>query len=257
MTGQVIAVHENRQELAIKHDDIVGYMPGMTMSFPVSASTLMIGRTPGELITATLEVDGLVGKLVAITHVGSAPLPDATNMAAMTQGILQVGDVIPDAALIDQQDKRRALSEWAGTPVLITFIYTQCPLPNFCPAMNRNMAAIQRGLAADATLRGNLKLISITFDPEHDTPAVLADFAGRYETDPAVWTWLTGDRVTTDRLAAAFGVSLIRETDKPADVVHNLRTTLVDASGKVLKIYSGGDWNATAVLADLRAFLGK
>jgi protein SCO1/2 len=257
MTGQIIAVHAERQELAIKHDDIAGYMPGMTMSFPVSANTLLIGRTPGELIKATLEVDGLVGKLVSITHVGNAPLPDNTNTAAMSGGILEVGDAIPDAALIDQQDKRRSLSTWVGTPVLITFIYTQCPLPNFCPAMNRNMAAIQRGLAADATLRGKLKLISITFDPEHDTPAVLADFAKRHDTDPAVWTWLTGDRVTTDKLAGAFGVSVIRENDKPADVVHNLRTTLVDASGKVLKIYSGSDWTASAVLDDVRAFLGK
>ncbi len=256
LTGQVLAVYEARQELAIKHDDIEGYMPGMTMSFPVATKSLMAGRTPGELIKATLEVDGLVGKLVTITHVGNAPLPD-TNTAAMTEGILAVGDALPDAALIDQQDRRRSLSEWIGTPTVITFIYTRCPLPNFCPAMNRHFAALQKGLAADPALAGRVKLISITFDPEYDTPAVLAGFAAKHDSDPAVWTWLTGDRVTTDRLAAKFGVGLIREKDTPTEVIHNLRTTLVDGAGRVVKIYSGSDWTPAAVLADIRGVLAR
>lgn len=255
LTGQVLAVHDARQELAIKHEDIAGYMPGMTMSFPVATKTLMIGRTPGELISATLEVNGLVGKLVAITHVGTAPLPDNTNTAAMADGILAEGDLMPDAALIDQQDQRRSLSEWKGTPVLLTFIYTRCPLPNFCPAMNRNFAAIQKSLAADPALAGRLKLISVSFDPEYDTPAVLAGFAKTFQTDPAVWTWLTGDRVTTDRLAAKFGVSVIREDASPTDVVHNLRTTLIDADGRIVKIYSGSEWMPSAVLSDVRAVI--
>src|SRR5688572_7724949 len=255
LSGQILAVHADRQELAVKHGDIEGYMPGMTMSFPVAAKSLMEGRTPGELITATLEVKGLVGRLVAITHTGNAPLPDDTNSAAMTGGILGIGDQIPDAALIDQTDRRRTLSEWKGTPMLVTFIYTQCPLPNFCPAMNRNFASIQRSLAADASLKGRLKLVSVSFDPEHDTSAVLAAFAAKHDSDPAVWTWLTGDRVTTDRLAAKFGVSVIREGKTAADVMHNLRTTLVDADGRIVKIYSGADWTSSTVLSDLRDVL--
>jgi protein SCO1/2 len=255
LSGQILAVHTDRQELAIKHNDIVGYMPGMTMSFPVATKSLMEGRTPGELITATLEVTGLIGRIVAITHTGNAPLPDDTNSAAMTGGILAIGDPIPDAALIDQADRRRTLAEWKGTPLLITFIYTQCPLPNFCPAMNRNFASIQRSLAADPALKGRLKLVSISFDPEHDTPAVLAEFAAKHDTDPAVWTWLTGDRVTTDRLAAKFGVSVIREGSTAADVIHNLRTTLVDADGRIVQIYSGADWTSSTVLSDLRGIL--
>lgn len=255
LSGQILAVHADRQELAIKHDDIAGYMPGMTMSFPVETKSLMVGRTAGELITATLEVNGLVGKVVAITHTGNAPLPDDTNSAAMTGGILAVGDAVPDAALIDQANQRRSLSEWKGTPVLVTFIYTQCPLPNFCPAMNRNFASIQRSLSSDATVKGRLKLVSISFDPEHDTPAVLAGFAAKHDTDPAVWTWLTGDRVTTDRLAAKFGVSVIRNGATAADVAHNLRTTLVDADGRIAKIYSGTDWTPSSVLSDLRGIL--
>jgi protein SCO1 len=255
LSGQILVVHADRQELTIKHDDIVGYMPGMTMSFPVAAKSLMEGRTAGELITAKLEVTGLIGRLVAITHTGNAPVPDDTNSVAMTEGILGSGDEMPDAALVDQTDRRRSLSEWKGAPVLITFIYTQCPLPNFCPAMNRNFAAIQRAMAADAALKGRMKLLSVSFDPEHDTPAVLAKFAEKQGTDPAVWTWLTGDRVTTDRLAAKFGVSVIRNGQTAADVMHNLRTTLIGADGRIVKIYSGADWTASTVLSDLRGIL--
>lgn len=255
LKGQILAVYDGRQELAIKHEDIVGYMPGMTMTFPVATQSLMIGRTPGELVTATLEVTNLAGKLVAITHTGTAPLPTNTNSGAMTEGILQVGDLIPDAALIDQSDHRRSLSDWKGTPMLITFIYTRCPLPNFCPAMNRNFASIQRSLAADAALTGRLNLVSISFDPDHDTPAVLAEFAAKHDTNPAVWTWLTGDRITTDKLAARFGVSVIRGDQTATDVTHNLRTTLIGADGRIVQIYSGSEWTPAAVLSDLRALV--
>jgi protein SCO1/2 len=255
LSGQILAVHAERQELAIKHGDIVGYMPGMTMSFPVATKSLMVGRTPGELVKATLEVSGLVGTLVAVTHVGVAPLPDDSNSAVMTEGILAEGDAMPDAALIDQTDKRRSLAEWKGTPLLLTFIYTRCPLPNFCPAMNRNFASIQRSLAQDAALKGRLKLVTVSFDPEHDTPAVMADFAAKQDSDPMVWTWLTGDRVTTDRLAAKFGVSVIRGDASALDVTHNLRTALIDADGRIARIYSGTDWTPSTVLADLRGLV--
>lgn len=257
MSGQILAVHTNGQELTIKHDDIPEYMPGMTMKFPVVASSLMVGRRPGELITATLEVDGLVGTLTAITHVGDAPLPASTNEVAMAEGILEAGDLMPDAALIDQTDRRRSLSEWRGTPVLVTFIYTRCPLPNYCPLMDRHFVTIQRLLADDAALRGKLNLISVSFDPEFDTPAVLTAHAQTLKADTSSWTFLTGDKVTVDRLAAKFGVGVIRGADGATEITHNLRTGLFAADGTLIKMYPGGDWTPRAVLADLRAHLDR
>jgi protein SCO1/2 len=257
MSGQILAVHTNGQELTIKHDDIPGYMPGMTMRFPVVASTLMVDRRPGELITATLEVDGLVGKLTAITHKGDAPLPSSTNEVAMAEGILEPGDPMPDAALIDQTDRRRSLSEWRGTPTLVTFIYTRCPLPNYCPLMDRNFVAIQRSVAEDAGLRGKLQLISVSFDPEFDTPAVLTAHAQAIKADTSTWTFLTGDKVTVDRLAAKFGVGVIRGPDGATEITHNLRTALFAADGALVKMYPGGDWTPRTVLTDLRAHLAR
>ncbi len=87
-----------------------------------------------------------------------------------------------------------------------------------------------------------MKLVSISFDPERDTPAVLAKHAARFKADPAVWTFLTGDRATVEKFAARFGVGLIRSPETPGEITHNLRTYLIGADGRVLKIYSGNEW---------------
>lgn len=257
MTGQVLAVHASSQELTIKHDDIDGYMPGMTMNFPVVASSLMAERQPGELIKATLEVDDLKYRLTSITHVGTAPLPERTNEIAMAGGILEPGGQIPDVALIDQDDRRRSLSEWRGTPLLLTFIYTRCPLPNYCPMMDRHFVAIQRQVAADPALSGALRLISVSFDPEHDTPAVMTTHAKTIGADLSTWTFLTGDRATVDRLAGRFGVGVLRGDDGSSEITHNLRTALVAADGTLVKMYPGSDWSPRTVVDDLRAHLGR
>jgi protein SCO1/2 len=251
LKGQILAVLADRQQLTIKHGDIEGLMPGMTMSFPVASPDLMKGRTAGELITATLEVGDNGARLVEITHIGSAPLPEHTNEAELVAGLLSVGDETPDAALIDQDNRRRSLAEWRGTITLITFIYTSCPLPNFCPLMDQNFARIQAAVAATPALAGKVKLISISFDPDRDTPEVLARHAAGLHADPAVWTFLTGDRVTVDRLAAKFGVGVIR--DDSDQIAHNLRTTLVGADGRIVRIYSGSDWTPSGVMADITA----
>jgi protein SCO1/2 len=251
LEGQILAVHPERQELTIKHGDIEGLMPGMTMSFPVASAVMLKERTPGELVRATLELGDSGAKLVSITHTGTAPLPSASEVA-LAGGVLAVGDSVPDAAFVDQRDTRRSFSEWKGTPTLVTFIYTSCPLPNFCPLMSQNLATIQRAIAEDPALAGNVKLVSITFDPERDTPAVLAKHAAKLKVDPAVWTMLTGDKKTIEKFAAKFGVGLIRSAETPDEITHNLRTTLVGADGRVVQIYSGNEWTPSAVIADLR-----
>lgn len=254
LKGQILAVQPDQHALMIKHEDIEGFMPAMTMSYPVSPVTLMEGRTPGELISGTLEVRDSTGTLVAITHVGSAPLPE-TNEKDFAAGILGEGDQAPDAALIDQTDKRRSFSEWKGTATLVTFIYTRCPLPNFCPLMDQNFETIQRALAKEDALRGKVKLVSVTFDPDHDTPAILAGHAARVKADPLVWTFLTGDKTTLDRFAAKFGVSLIRESDQARTITHSLQTTLLDKNQHVVKMYRGNDWTPGVVLSDIRTLL--
>jgi len=252
LTGQVLAVNRDRGEVTVKHEDIPNFMPAMTMTYP-AAPELLSDRTPGELIRATLSVQDANVRLVAITHTGSAPLP-ATGEVAMAAGILAEGDQVPDVALIDEHNRRRSLSEWQGAFTLLTFTYTRCPFANFCPLMDQNFATIQRAVAEERLLKGQVKLVSVTIDPENDTPAVLAAHAAQRQADPAVWTFLTGDRVTIHRFAGRFGVSVMRP-DGITEIEHNLRTALIGRDGRLRRIYSGNDWTPSTVLSDIRAAL--
>lgn len=256
LRGQVLAVDREQQQLTVRHDDIPGLMPGMTMSFPVATPDLLEGREPGELIVATLEVSDSLGRLTTVARTGMAPLPEDDTALTMATGLLDVGDEVPDTAFIDQADRRRSLAEWRGYHTLITFIYTSCPLPNFCPLMDQNFATIQGAVAEDDLLRGKVRLISISFDPDHDTPAILAAHAARRRADPGVWTFLTGDRVTVDRFAARLGVGVIRDQADPSTIQHNLRTVLVGPDLRIRDIYSGNGWTPGEVVADLRDAVG-
>jgi protein SCO1/2 len=250
--GQILVVDAAKQELTISHGDIPNFMPAMTMVYSVASPALMQGREPGETITAVLEVSNSVGRIVEVAHIGQEPLP-ATNQASLAGGVLGVGDRVPDTAFIDQTDRRRSVSEWNGTVTVLTFTYTHCPLPNFCPLMDQNFATLQRRLADDTILRGRVKLISVTFDPARDTPAVLAAHAAKLKADPNVWTFLTGDVATAERFAGAFGVGVIRDPQDGAQIQHNLRTAMIGADGRVLKLYPGNDWTPGAIISDLRA----
>jgi len=252
LTGQVIAVEPARKELTIRHDDIPGFMPAMTMTYGVGSADLLEGRKPGELISATLEVIDTNARLTSIASRGEAPIAVNANQIALASGLLQEGDEVPDAAFVDQQDRRRSFAEWRGTVTLVTFIYTSCPVPTYCPLMDQNFATIQGAVREDPALKGQVKLISVTFDPEHDTPAVLAEHAAKRRADPAVWTFLTGDRVTIDRFAGKFGVGVLRP-EGAAEITHSLRTTLIGRDGRIRKNYAGNDWTPHAVLTDLRA----
>lgn len=252
LRGQVLAVQPDKQQVTIRHEDIVGYMPGMTMNFLVARPELLNGRTPGELVTATLEVSDATGRLTAIERTGFQELPADTNAAAIPGNLLEAGDTVPDAAFIDQDNRRRSFAEWRGSVTLLTFIYTRCPLPSYCPLMDRHFAAIQQAIENDPAMRGKARLVSVSFDPQHDSPAVLTAHATRLNANPAIWTFLTGDRVTVDRFAANFGVGLIRPDGTP-EITHNLRTTLIGADGRVIRIYSGNEWSPAQAIQDLRS----
>lgn len=257
LKGQILSVDTAAQTLTIRHEDIPNFMPGMTMPFPVADAKDMAGRTPGELITATLEVTDSLGRLTNIVHVGEAPITESANRVAIATELLQVGDMAPDAAFIDQADARRSFAEWKGTPTLVNFVYTRCPFPTFCPLMDQHFATLQDAITQDPALRGQVKLVSISIDPAYDTPAVLAAHAKRRRSDPAVWTWLTGDPVTVDRFAGRFGVGIMRPDGDSVEITHNLRTALIGRNGRIQAFYSGSDWTPATVVTDLRTAVAQ
>ena len=252
LIGQILEVDPARESITVRHEDIRGFMPGMTMPFKVRDAVELTGRKPGDLITATLVVEDSAGYLTAIRKTGEAPVPaDAARSPRLV--MIEPGDPVPDVALVDQQGRTRRLSEWRGRTIAVTFVYTRCPLPDFCPLMDRHFQATQAALQADPALASRVHLLSVSFDPDYDTPAVIAAHAARAGADPAVWSYLTGAREAVDRFAASFGVSVMRDDKPMPEIMHNLRTAVIDADGRLVTVLNGRDWTPDELVSQLRA----
>jgi protein SCO1/2 len=253
LRGQVLAVDRAKLEITIKHEDIPGFMPAMTMPFRVKDGRLLDGRAIGDLVSATLVVEESDAYLTTITKTGFAevassepPLPPAFAI-----DLLEPGDLVPDQRLVDQAGETRTLASWKGQVVALTFIYTRCPLPTFCPLMDRQFAAVQQALASDPALRGQVRLLSVSFDPDHDSPEVLRKHAALRGADPAVWSYVTAPRDEVDRFAAHFGMSIVRGTT-PGDITHTLRTAVIDREGRLAALHTGNEWRPVDLLRDIR-----
>ncbi len=252
LQGQILSVAPERKETVVKHEEITGFMEAMTMPYYVRDSRDIDGLRPGDLITSTLVVENS-GRayLKDIKKVGDAPLERtaATAGSPAAPDLLLEGAAAPDATLVDQDGVPREFSSFRGRTVVLTFIYTSCPLPTFCPLMDRHFAAVQPRLAADPAL-ANVRLVTVSFDPATDTPAVLKRHAATLDADPDRWTFLTGEPAAVERFAARFGVSVMRESGA-ADLTHNLRTAIIDSTGTIAKFYTGNDWTPDDLVADL------
>jgi protein SCO1/2 len=252
LTGQILVVKHESNEVLVKHDDIPGFMPAMTMPYTVKDPALIKERAAGDLITATLNVASDGPFLSAITKTGSAPLPDdarTTIPAAAGVHILQRGDQVPATPLVDQDGAPIALTDFKGAAAAVTFIYTRCPLAQFCPLVDRRFGEVQQLVAANPSLAGKVRLLSISFDPAFDRAATLRAHAAKLSADPKVWRFATAEEATVERLAAAFGVNVIREKD--GTITHNLRTAIVDPSGRVSAILDNNAWSAAELVAGL------
>jgi len=258
LTGQILVVKPETKEVLIKHQDIPGFMPAMTMPYIVNDAAILKDRAAGDLITATLKVAPDGAYLSAITKTGSAPLPeDARTEIPVAANIhfLQPGDTVPDTALKDQHGKPIALTDFKGSAAAITFIYTRCPLPQYCPLMDRRFAEVQKLAANDPALAGKIRLLSVSFDPKSDRPEVLREHAKKLDADPKVWRFATADESVVDRFAAQFGVNVIREKD--GSITHNLRTAVIDPSGHVRSIVDNNAWTADELVRSLKDALGQ
>src|SRR5215213_8710422 len=155
LTGQILVVKPETKEVLVKHEDIPGFMPAMTMPYTVKDTALIADREVGDLITATLVVGGEGAYLSAITKTGSAPLPDdarTTIPAAAGVHILAAGDSVPDTRLIDQDGRSISLHDFRGSVVAVSFIYTRCPLAQFCPLVDRRFGEVQHRAVDDPVL---------------------------------------------------------------------------------------------------------
>jgi protein SCO1/2 len=227
-------------------------MPGMTMPFKVKDPALIKSVQPGDLVTATLVVGDTEAYLSRLNKTGHQELDAPPASAGSGFELLKDGEQVPDQLLIDQDGKPRPLSSMRGHRIALTFTYTRCPMPNFCPLMDRNFQDVQREIKKTPAL-ADVRLVSVSFDPQFDTPPVLKRHAQRLQADPLVWSFVTGERDEIERFAARFGVTIERAEQSPIDITHNLRTAIIDAEGRVVKVHTGNSWTPADVVADLKA----
>ncbi len=220
--GDVISTDPAKKLLTVKHGDIPALMPAMTMTYQVAEPRQIETLQPGDKITADLVVSESKGRLEKIVLVSKG---DGKTSPGTSQRIPEKGDSVPDFALVNQDGKIIHLSNYRGKVLLVTFIYTRCPLPDYCPRMNENFRAVQKLLQEIPGATERAEFLSISFDPEHDTPAVLKHYASRYKNLP--------------EMARYFG--LVYQPEQ-VQIVHSLSTTVIGADGKVVKWYSDNEW---------------
>ena len=251
LTGQILAVRPERLEVLVKHDDIKGFMPAMTMPYKVNEAALLAGAAPGDLITATLVVGETDAHLSALRKTGHAAIetpPIEPEVSALEMG--RKGAIVPDAPLVDEDGKARPLASYRGHRVALTFIYTRCPDVEFCPLMNQNFLAVQKIVAAAPDL-ADVQLVSISVDPEFDTPAVLKAQARRVHADPARWHFLVAPAAVPGQFAALFGVTATNNGSPT--IIHNLGTAVIDPEGRLVALHSTNQWTPAELVAELKA----
>jgi len=251
IVGQIQAVTPEQSEVTIKHQDIKGFMPGMTMPFKVKDQSVLNGRRPGDLVTGTLVVGEVDVHISTMTVTGHQDLDPATVQAPSDgSAIIQPGDRVKDGTLLDQDGKTRQFAEWLGHRVALTFVYTRCPLPEFCPLMNQRFLALQERLARVPAF-ADVRLLTMSLDPAFDTPQVLKPYAMALGANSAVWTFLTAAPDDAAAFMAQFGIIAERDPSNEVQITHNLRTAVIGADGRLHTIHTGNRWTPDELVADL------
>ena len=228
-------------------------MEAMTMPFAVSEPKLLEDLRPGDTIEAKLLVGERSSHLEGIV-VSRPPGTPSVETIPAPGNYGKPGDAAPATVLVDQEGKAFSLADFKGKAVGVTFIFTRCPLPDFCPRMNLNFSEVERRLAADPKLYGATQLLSVSFDPEHDTPAVLKAFRDPFLKGvpgvvPGHWRFATGTLERIKEFAGFFGLTYLKTGDQ---FVHSLATAVISPDGKLLSLRRGNDWEPKDLVEDLK-----
>lgn len=254
--GRVAGVEDDGRTLYVEHEEIPGYMPAMVMPLPV--------RDPAE--AAALEEDAAIRFQLTVTGDSAwidalETIPDtavarhpARSVRAMPgaqdagEKRLREGDSVPaDLSLTNQAGTSIQLGDFREKVLVLTFIYTRCPLPTYCPLMSKHFATLQPKLRAQFGTRAHL--LSVSFDPSYDTPAILREYAAKYTDRFDTWTFATGDSTEIEQITSRFGVFTQKED---GEIIHNLTTVVIGPDGTVHRIFRGNDWAPEDVMGAVR-----
>ncbi|HTX21992.1 MAG TPA: copper-binding protein [Candidatus Aquilonibacter sp.] len=242
--GVVEKIAPDHQQVTIHHQAIPGYMMEMTMDFPVQNTNELNGISPGDEITFTLVVNQTNDWVENIQRTGHTDkimnMTSTMNMARNRFTQLKPGDLLPDGELLTENDQRIHLSDFRGKAVAFTFFFTRCPLPNYCPLMNRNFAATRDLILSMTNAPTNWELLSISFDPGFDTPKTLASYAGFYRGENTNhWLFAAATTNTLAEWAPCVGLIVMRQGN---NISHNLRTIVLNPKGRIFRQFDGNQW---------------
>ncbi len=253
LKGKVISVDRDLKTATIAHEAIPGFMEAMTMSFVIKDEWAMSVLAPGQTVEGTLVVDGIDSWLEGIVI---REAPSATAAWEPASGVTEPdpGAEVPDFHLTNQDGAEIHLRQYRGRALLVTFIYTRCPLPDYCPRMSSNFARIHEAVLRNEALSARVHLLTVSFDPVNDTPAVLSKYgrerAGdRGERSFELWEFATGTADEVKAITGYFGLTYYPEKNQ---IVHSLRTALIAPDGKLVRLWRGNEWTPDDVLAELR-----
>jgi protein SCO1 len=253
LKGKVVRADLTNRKVTLAHDAIPDYMDAMTMEFSVKEKWAIEQMAAGDSVQATLVIDG------ARSWIESPAITKGVTAANAPRGSwvpADPGTPLPDVPLVDQDDKPFRLARFKGHLLLITFSFTRCPLPDYCPLMMKHFAAIEKATAQDASPSlKQARLLTVTIDPAYDTPARLREYGAKHATGDGPgkpfsrWTLATGNVGDIKKLAGFFGLDYY---DGDNRIIHSLRTAIVDPDGRVVKVFEGNEWTVEDVMRELR-----
>jgi protein SCO1/2 len=245
LRGKVFEVDKNTGMVTVAHETIPGFMEAMTMPFKIKDRWALDVLKPGDRLTATLVVDGERSWLEGIVVVQETSDPTSAPNASEPKA----GDEVPDFALVNQDGKKIRMKNYRRRALLLTFIYTRCPLPDYCPLMTDRFSEIEKAIRQDAASYPPAHLLSISVDTEYDKPKVLREYGAAHTETFERWEFAAGTAEEVKKIATFFGLQYWKDGDQ---IVHSLRTALVNQEGKLVKLYRGNEWKAAEVLNDLK-----
>jgi protein SCO1/2 len=249
-TGRVISIDQGTQSAVIDGDAIPGFMDAMAMTYKIKDSGELKKLSVGDSIAADVVVVNEDYWLENVKVTGHTT-PASDNPAAAMH-VPAPGEEVPDFQFTNQSGKRVSLKKYRGKVLLLTFIYTRCPFPDFCPRMSKNFAEIYHQLGNDAVLSGKTHLLSISIDPAHDTPGVLRDYAFSVAGSKQAslferWEFVAPRPADLPKIANYFALSYQPDAGL---ITHNLSSAVIGPDGKIVKWYHGGDWQPAELARD-------
>ncbi len=253
--GKVVSTNPATGEVTLDHEAIPGFMDAMTMPYKLKDPGILSELHPGDVLTADLFVSQNSDADVYLDHIDVIAQAKPDYRPTVLYHVPAPGDKVPDFKLRNQDGREIRLDQFHGQALLLTFIYTRCPLPNFCPLVTHNFAVINSQLAADPALYAKTHLLCVSFDPDHDTPARLRAYGATYigsdqQNAFTHWDFAVPTKPELLEMAKYFDVGITPGAD--GTINHTLSTTLIDPHGKVAQFYPGNEWTPDQVLADVK-----